>query len=43
MPDVGTVAFAGYDDLVLMKEVAARPRDVSDLVELRAIRGDRSS
>jgi hypothetical protein len=26
VPDVGTVAFAGYHDVVLMKEVAGRPR-----------------
>ena len=38
VPEVGEVAFAGYDDLVLMKEVAGRPRDLNDLAELREIR-----
>jgi hypothetical protein len=38
VPGVGMVAFAGYDDLVLMKEVAGRPRDLNDLAELREIR-----
>jgi len=38
VPDIGEIAFAGYDDLVRMKEAAGRPRDVSDLAELRAIR-----
>jgi hypothetical protein len=36
--DVGSVAFAGYEDLVLMKEVAGRPRDLNDLAELREAR-----
>jgi hypothetical protein len=35
---VGSVALAGYEDLVLMKEVAGRPRDLNDLVELREAR-----
>jgi hypothetical protein len=38
VPEVGEVAFAGYDDLVLMKEIAGRPRDLGDLAELREIR-----
>jgi hypothetical protein len=38
VPEVGEVPFAGYDDLVRMKEVAGRPRDLNDLAELRAIR-----
>ena len=37
--EVGVVAFAGFDDLVLMKEVAGRPRDLNDLAELRELRG----
>jgi hypothetical protein len=36
--EVGVVAFAGFEDLVLMKEVAGRPRDLNDLSELRGFR-----
>jgi len=38
VPDVGEVAFAGFDDLVLTKEVAGRPRDLNDLSELWQLR-----
>jgi Nucleotidyltransferase of unknown function (DUF6036) len=40
LPDVGRVRFAGYADLVAMKQAAGRPQDQRDLDELRAIRGD---
>jgi hypothetical protein len=36
--NVGRVAFAGYEDLVLRKDVAGRPRDLNDLAELREAR-----
>lgn len=37
--DVGRVLFAGYDDLVAMKEAAGRPQDHEDLQRLREARG----
>jgi hypothetical protein len=35
LPSVGTVAFAGYDDLVTMKRAAGRPEDLADVRRLR--------
>jgi hypothetical protein len=40
LPDVGRVLFAGYADLVAMKQAAGRAQDDRDLEELRAIRGE---
>jgi hypothetical protein len=40
LPDVGTVAFCGYDDLVAMKEAAGRESDLLDLTRLREARGE---
>ena len=34
-------AFASLDDLIRMKEAAARPKDLEDLRVLRRLRGDR--
>jgi len=34
------VAFASLDDLIRMKEAAARPKDQEDLRVLRRLRGD---
>lgn len=39
LPDVGRVFFAGYGDLVAMKEAAGRPQDREDLQRLREARG----
>ena len=36
---VGRVLFAGYGDLVAMKEAAGRPQDLEDLQRLREARG----
>jgi predicted nucleotidyltransferase len=38
---VGTVRFAGYDDLVAMKTAAGRRQDEEDLARLREARGER--
>ena len=38
VPGVGRVRFAGYDDLVAMKQTAGRPLDAADLDELARIR-----
>jgi hypothetical protein len=40
VPDVGTVRFASFEHLELMKRVAGRPQDLNDLEELRHLRGD---
>ena len=40
VPGVGRVVFAGFDDLVHMKEIAGRPRDLNDLAELRDAQGN---
>jgi predicted nucleotidyltransferase len=34
------VLFVGYEDLVAMKERAARPEDLTDLERLRQARGE---
>lgn len=34
------IKFVGYEDLVRLKELAARPEDVADLKRLREARGD---
>ena len=39
LPGVGRVLFAGYGDLVAMKEAAGRPQDHEDLQRLREARG----
>lgn len=39
VPDVGEVRFASFEHLALMKRVAGRPQDLSDLEELRHLRG----
>lgn len=38
VPDVGTVFFAGYDDLVSMKRAAGRPQDLLDIEALTELR-----
>lgn len=38
VPGVGRVAFAGYDDVVVMKRTAGRPLDAADLHELQRVR-----
>ena len=43
VPGVGTVAFAGYEDLVTMKRTAGRPSDLADLDQLARIREDRGA
>ncbi len=35
------IKFVGYEDLVKLKELAARPEDLTDLKRLREARGDR--
>jgi hypothetical protein len=40
VPDVGTVVFTGYEDLVRMKQAAGRPEDVLDLQRLARVRED---
>lgn len=40
LPDVGRVLFAGFDDLVAMKQAAGRPEDRVDLERLRELRGE---
>jgi hypothetical protein len=42
VPDVGRIAFAGYDDLVTMKRTAGRPEDEIDLTRLARARGEPS-
>jgi len=39
LPDVGQVMFAGFDDLVAMKDAADRPEDRVDLARLREAKG----
>jgi hypothetical protein len=39
VPGVGRVLFAGYDDLVAMKQTAGRPEDKLDLQRLDEMRG----
>jgi len=39
LPEIGSVAFAGYDDLVAMKRAADRPTDRQDIAELKRLRG----
>jgi hypothetical protein len=43
VPDVGRIAFAGYDDLVTMKRTAGRPEDEVDLTRLALARGEPSA
>jgi hypothetical protein len=38
VPGVGSVLFAGYDDLVAMKRAAGRPQDGADLAALEDVR-----
>ena len=38
VPEVGCVLFAGYDDLVTMKQTAGRPEDELDLLRLEELR-----
>ena len=38
VPDVGTVRFASFEHLELMKKVAGRPQDLNDLAQLEDIR-----
>jgi hypothetical protein len=38
VPDAGTVAFAGLDDLIAMKRAAGRPQDLIDIAELERSR-----
>ena len=38
VPGVGSVLFAGYDDLVAMKRAAGRPQDQADLAALEDVR-----
>lgn len=40
VPDIGSVLFAGYEDLVTMKRTAGRPEDELDLRRLAEVRGD---
>ncbi len=40
LPGVGRVLFAGFDDLVAMKDAAGRPEDRIDLDRLRALRSE---
>lgn len=40
LPTIGTLLFAGYDDLVSMKTAANRPEDRIDLQRLREARGE---
>jgi hypothetical protein len=40
VPGVGRLAFAGYDDLVTMKQTAGRPEDELDLLRLERARGE---
>jgi hypothetical protein len=40
LPEIGTVLFASYDDLVAMKRTADRPQDRVDLETLERIRED---
>ena len=39
LPDVGTIRFAGYAELVEMKRAAGRPEDRVDIARLREARG----
>lgn len=41
LPDVGSVCFAGYDDLVAMKRAAGRPDDRRDIERLQDARAGR--
>lgn len=38
LPQVGDTRFAGFEDLVAMKQAAARPEDQTDLERLRELR-----
>ena len=38
LPEVGQVLFAGFEDLVAMKDAAGRPEDRIDLARLRSLR-----
>jgi hypothetical protein len=40
IPDVGLVRFASLSHLRLMKRVAGRPQDITDLAELESIHGE---
>lgn len=39
VPGIGRIAFAGYDDVVAMKQTANRPEDRIDLERLERLRG----
>jgi hypothetical protein len=39
LPEVGRVAFAGFDHLVALKRAAGRPQDLADIEEIERARG----